>query len=146
MISMKTFCVCIGDQRNSIPEISGPVYANVDQQVKLDRSSTLPVGASRSVNYYFHITSELRYLHGASKNLPSQCFVSYHTVHYSADRDPRTSALGSVWIRMQGVQLTPFAVFRSSGMTETDSLDAVSTHSREKKSSMLGRILGRKKV
>ena len=54
--------------------------------------------------------------------------------------------MGSVWIRMQGVQLTPFAVFRSSGMTETDSLDAVSTHSREKKSSMLGRILGRKKV
>jgi hypothetical protein len=35
---------------------------------------------------------------------------------------------------------------RYSLATETDSLDAVSTHSREKKSSMLGRILGRKKL
>jgi len=70
----------IGDYRNSIPEVAGPLYANVDH-VKPDKSSTLPVQSSRS-----------------------------------------------------------------SGMNETDSLDAVSTHSREKKSSMLGRILGRKKV
>ena len=79
---MNIFLVCIGDQRNSIPEISGPVYANVDQQVKLDRSSTLPVGASRSVNYYFHLTSELRYCTYMARQKISHLSVSFRIIQY----------------------------------------------------------------
>ena len=39
-----------------------------------------------------------------------------------------------------------FDFFRNSGMSETDSLDTVSHSSKEKKGSVLGRFLGRKKL